>query len=69
LYTFYEKYKSLVEHHLDFIIESQQTDGSWAPDWRWGETEYWEIVKKKLLGVLTLRNISVLKNLGRIECI
>lgn len=68
-HPFYEKYKILVEQHLDFIIETQQLDGSWAPDWRWGETEYWEIVKKKLQGVLTLRNISVLKNFGSIECL
>lgn len=68
-HPFYEKYKLLVEHHLDFIIETQQSDGSWTPDWSWGETEYWEIVRKKLQGVITLRNISVLKNFGRIECI
>ena len=65
-HPFYEKYKLSVEHHLDFIIDSQQVDGCWAPDWSWGEPENWEIVKKKLQGVLTLRNIAVLKNFDKI---
>ena len=65
---FYERFSSLIEINLDYEINHQCADGSWAPNWNWGGTypEQWEIAKKKWTGVLTMQRLCILKEFDRI---
>ena len=57
------------DKYLDHLIESQSSDGSWAPLWTWGEqyAHAWEIAKRQWAGYLTLINLRALKAYNRIE--
>jgi len=58
-----------IDLNLDFEIERQQPDGSWAPAWSWGDNypETWPRAEGDWKGVLTVRTLRVLKNFGRLE--
>jgi len=56
-----------IQAQLDYEIESQADDGSWRPNWSWGQYENaWESARVEWAGYLTLRNLLVLKAWGRI---
>lgn len=57
-----------VHIHLDYLVENQAEDGSWAPFWTWGGRfpEAWDSAKKEWQGVLTLRNLMRLSAFGRL---
>jgi hypothetical protein len=61
--------RATTDKYLDYLIESQSSDGSWAPLWNWGEqyTHAWEVAKRQWAGYLTLINLRVLKAHNRIE--
>jgi len=65
-HPYYEKYKDDVDNNLDFLINSQNEDGSWSPSWSWGEPNVWERVEKRLKGLLTLNFLWSLKRFQRI---
>ncbi len=54
--------------NLDFLIDSQQADGSWMPTWSWGDQypDVWKLACVEWSGVLTLDNLITLKRFGRI---
>jgi hypothetical protein len=58
-----------VDQNLEFEIESQQADGSWAPTWSWGGAfpDAWETARQEWAGVLTLEKLLTLRRFGRIE--
>jgi len=58
-----------VEHNLDYLIQNQNSDGSWDPFWNWGGAfpDAWESAKLKWRAVLTLANLRTLRSYGRIE--
>jgi hypothetical protein len=66
-HPYYNMYKADVERNLDYIVNSQQPDGSWHPSWSWGEPEVWERVKKRIQGLLTAEFLLALKKFGRID--
>ena len=37
-HPYYSLYKDDVNNNLNFLIESHELDGSWSPDWSWGES-------------------------------
>jgi hypothetical protein len=61
--------RATTDKYLDHLIESQSSDGSWAPFWTWGKqyTHAWEVAKRQWAGYLTLINLRALKAYDRIE--
>jgi hypothetical protein len=55
--------------NLDYEIDRQGVDGSWAPNWSWGDTypEAWPHAKRAWQGVLTVKNARALSDYGRID--
>jgi len=66
-HSYYLMYKDSVQNNFDFLINMQAEDGSWPPNWRWGETEVWERVVIRIKGVLTYYFLWTLKKFDRIE--
>ena len=62
-------FKEEVEMNLDFEIEQQGEDGSWSPNFSWGDQypEAWQIAKKEWQSRFTVETLKTLKNFGRIE--
>lgn len=58
-----------VQDNLDYEIEHQQEDGSWAPPWSWGGSfpEAWPHAERAWKGVLTVNTISSLQAYNRIN--
>ena len=58
-----------VAMNLDFEIDQQGADGVWSPNFSWGEQhpEAWEIAKREWQARMTLKNLRVLQDFGRIE--
>ena len=61
--------KNEVEMNLDFEIGQQGEDGSWSPNFSWGEQypEAWQIAKKEWQSRITVETLKMLKDFGRIE--
>lgn len=66
-HPYYALYKNAVQNNLDFLISAQEKDGSWAPNWCWGEPKIWERVCKRIKGVLTMMFLWTLKKFDRID--
>ena len=58
-----------VEMNLDFEIEQQGEDGSWSPNFSWGDQspETWQKAKKEWQSRFTVDTLKTLKDFGRIE--
>lgn len=58
-----------VAMNLDFEIEQQGADGAWSPNFSWGDQhpETWEIAMREWQARMTLKNLRVLRDFGRIE--
>ena len=63
------KLRQAVDMNLDFEVEQQGEDGSWSPNFSWGDIhpEVWEIVKKEWQSKFTIDTLKTLKEFGRIE--
>ncbi len=62
--------KEDININLDYIIQNQDEDGSWSPNWSWGGEDNevaWQRAKIKWQGNLTLNNLITLSKFGRIE--
>ena len=66
-HPYYEMYKEAVQSNFDFLVESQEQDGSWSPNWSWGEPEVWSSVLNRLKGVLTFNFLWTLKKFGCLD--
>jgi hypothetical protein len=65
---FYPIFADIIPYDLDKLIESQQEDGSWIPNWSWGRFEdEWKKAKLEWQGYLTFNNLRILRNFDRIE--
>lgn len=64
-----ERFAAEVAMNLDFEIEQQGEDGAWSPNFSWGDQhpEAWEIAKREWQARITLKNLRVLRDFGRIE--
>ena len=58
-----------VEMNLDFEIEQQGEDGSWSPNFSWGDQypEVWRIAKREWQSRFTIDTLKTLKDFGRIK--
>ncbi len=63
------EFKEEVEMNLDFEIEQQGGDGSWSPNFSWGDQypETWQIAKKEWQSKFTVDTLKTLRDFGRIE--
>ena len=53
---------------LDYEIKNQGADGSWAPNWAWGQfEEEWTKARKEWQGQLTVKVLRALKAFGKID--
>lgn len=61
-------YEDAVADNLDYLIETQDADGTWEPAWSWGGRwpEAWEQAAREWRGVLTLKHLRRLQAFGRI---
>lgn len=66
-HPYYTLYENDVKTNLNFLIDSQEQDGSWSPSWSWGESDVWARVVKRLKGVLTFKFLWTLKKFDYIE--
>ena len=66
---FYDRYRDHVERHLDYLVDTQGTDGAWAPHWSWAGTfpEAWERASVAWKGRLTVGRLRQLAAFGRVE--
>jgi hypothetical protein len=59
-----------VERNLDYLIRIQNEDGSWSPNWSWGQPSYeqaWKRAKRKWQGYITVQNLIKLRAFDRID--
>ncbi len=62
----YPEYRSYVDQTLDHLIGVQQADGTWQPNWHWGDDEVWARVERRLKGSLTVQFLWALHRFGRL---
>jgi hypothetical protein len=65
----YDGLHTLVETNLDYMIDTQDPIGGWAPNWDWGGNypEVWDIARMEWHGIITLENLNKLMAFGRLE--
>ena len=65
---FARAFSSAIDLNLDFLLETQDPDGSWKPTWSWGDAapDAWETAKREWAGVLTLGALRILGVFGRV---
>ncbi len=66
-HPYFALYKDAVHNNLDSLVASQEEDGSWAPNWSWGEPKVWERVVKRWKGLMTMKFLWALKNFDRLD--
>jgi len=63
----YEVLKNEIEKELDYLIDNINTEGGWYPNWEWHQYDTeWEKVKPEVAGMVTVRNLIILKEFKRI---
>ncbi len=62
-------FPAALQAHLDYQIERQSPQGSWEPNWSWGEAfpQDWARARDEWRGHLTLQTLTTLRAFGRIE--
>ena len=58
-----------VDLSLDYDIRRQQPDGSWHPNWTWGDAfpDAWKQARCAWQGILTVKMLKTLASFGRLE--
>lgn len=61
--------EEIIGANLDYEIDQQDPDGSWAPNWSWDfiDADAWATAEREWRGILTLRKLKTLRAYGRIE--
>lgn len=64
-----EQFAEEVAMNLDFEIEQQGADGAWSPNFSWGDQhpEAWQVARREWQARITLKNLCILRDFGRIE--
>ncbi len=57
--VFAEFFADVLPDNFQFLIDSQESDGSWSPNWSWaGEfPATWKVVKTEIKAEITLKNL------------
>jgi hypothetical protein len=61
-------FRADLEANLDWAIQQQRADGSWAPNWTWqgAYPEAWERAHREWQGILTLERLESFRAWGRL---
>lgn len=65
--TMYDIFRNQIEENLDYLVDSQNADGSWSVNWHWDRDEH--VFDKQIPLItahITLENIIKLKSFKRI---
>lgn len=63
----YSVLQNEVENELDYIIETLGDEGGWYPNWEWRQYDTeWIKVKPEVAGMVTVKNLFILKTYRRI---
>jgi hypothetical protein len=59
----------VIDKNLDYEIESQEDNGSWAPNWSWDfvDPAAWSAAEKAWRGILTIKKLKILHAYRRVE--
>ena len=65
---FADMFAGFIQANLDYLVQTQADDGSWPPPWSWGDffPDTWAQARREWAGILTLRNLRVLRNFGQL---
>ncbi|MBS0662695.1 MAG: hypothetical protein JSR48_05480 [Verrucomicrobia bacterium] len=57
-----------IEANLDYMIETQESDGAWSPFWNWGDAfpDAWPSARRRWQAVLTLAALHTLRSYERL---
>lgn len=57
--------------NLDYEISSQNPDGSWSPNWTWGEAfpDVWEKASREWSAIITLDKLLLLRSFERLAAL
>jgi hypothetical protein len=65
---YFKLLESAFEEELNQMIQQQEMDGGWYPSWQWPTyPETWKTVQIEIAGMLTVKNLILLKRFNRIE--
>lgn len=66
---FAEFFADVMEENFQFLIDIQQDDGSWSPNWSWaGEfPATWKITKTEIKAEITLQNLIKFQTFAALE--
>lgn len=68
-HPYYQMYKNDVIAYLEYLIDTQELDGSWAPNWSWGGAEGWDRANQRLKGVLAVQFLKTIHRFSsELEC-
>jgi hypothetical protein len=58
-----------IQANLDYLLDTQGTDGAWSPVWSWAALDEaaWRKAEEEWKGILTLEALQALTTWGRIE--
>ena len=66
--SLYASFQSALEANFNYEIDRQQEDGSWGPNWAWGQfEETWKVARREWSGHLTVKLLRQLQIFGRLE--
>ena len=59
----------LIEKNLAFMIDELGDNTHWAPNWDWSGNfeKHWPVARTEWSGNLTLRNMILLRNFGKVD--
>lgn len=65
----YDELRQVIYANLDYLIDTQDPAGGWAPNWDWGSQypEVWDVACMEWHGIVTLDNLRKLKAFGRLS--
>jgi hypothetical protein len=57
-----------LQDNLDYVVETQESDGSWQPTWSWGPLfpDSWPVAAIEWRGILTLEALRNLTHWARV---
>jgi hypothetical protein len=57
-----------LEQNIDFLIDQQNDDGTWGPNWTWGDLwpDVWPQARREWTSVITFNSLHTLKLFGRL---
>jgi len=65
---FADSYRDEIPTMLEWLVDTQQADGSWHPAWTWNQYEAdWDVAKVEWQGKLTVNRLDILKNFHYME--